>query len=65
MKCKRNSDGRKLDHVSLQTMRIQAIKALEEGQSPKEVAKSFGVNLRSVYRWMADYAEGGQQALQA
>ena len=65
MKCKRDSDGRQLDHVSLQTMRIQAVKAVERGQTVAEVAAAFGVNERSVYRWLAAYASGGQQALQA
>ena len=65
MKCKRDSDGRKLDHVSLQTMRIQAVKAISQGASPKSVAEAYGVNVRSVHRWLADYAEGGQKALQA
>jgi transposase len=65
MKCKRDSDGRKLDHVSLQTMRIQAVKAVERGQPVAEVAAAFGVNERSVYRWLAAYASGGQKALQA
>ena len=64
MKCKRDSDGRQLDHVSLQTMRIQAVKAVERGQTVAEVAAAFGVNERS-YRWLAAYASGGQQALQA
>lgn len=65
MKCKRHSDGRKLDHVSLQTMRIQAVKAVREGQSVQSVADAYGVNIRSVFRWLSDYSNGGQKALQA
>lgn len=65
MKCKRHSDGRKLDHVSLQTMRIQAVKAVREGQSVQGVADAYGVNIRSVFRWLSDYSSGGQKALQA
>jgi transposase len=65
MKCKRDSDGRKLDHVSLQSMRIQAVKAVQRGERPADVARAFGVNVRPVYRWLADFAEGGQRALQA
>lgn len=65
MKCKRNSDGRSLDHVSLQTMRIQAVKAISDGASVTGVAKAYGVNVRSVFRWIAAYACGGQGALQA
>lgn len=59
MKCKREPDGRTLDHVSLQTMRIQAIKAVNDGESPRSVAKAFGVNVRSVDRWLAAFASGG------
>jgi transposase len=65
MKCKRSSDGRAIDHHALQVMRQQAIKALREGQSAAFVAAAFGVNVRSVYRWLADFANGGQNALLA
>jgi transposase len=65
MKCKRNSDGRALDHHSLQVMRQQAIKAVREGQTAQSVAAAFGVNVRSVFRWLADFANGGQNALLA
>jgi len=65
MKCKRDTDGRKLDHVSLQTMRIKAVAAVKRGELVSSVAATFGVNERSVYRWLADYANGGQKALQA
>jgi transposase len=46
-------------------MRQQAIKAMREGQSAASVAAVFGVNVRSVYRWLADFANGGQNALLA
>lgn len=65
MKCKRNSDGRAIDHHSLQVMRQQAIKAVREGQTVQSVAAAFGVNVRSVFRWLADFASGGQNALLA
>ena len=65
MKCKRNSDGRSIDHQSLQVMRQQAVKAVGNGEAATSVAKVFGVNVRSVFRWLADYASGGQKALQA
>lgn len=65
MKCKRDSDGRQLDHVSLQTMRIRAVAAVKRGELVSSVAATFGVNERSVYRWLAAYSSGGQQALQA
>ncbi len=65
MKCKRNSDGRAIDHHSLQVMRQQAIKAAREGQTVQSVAAAFGVNIRSVFRWLSDFANGGQNALLA
>jgi transposase len=46
-------------------MRIQAVKALESGATPKSVAQAYGVNMRSVFRWLAAFVEGGQRALQA
>lgn len=65
MKCKRNTDGRSFDHTTLQAMRMQAIKAMKNGVSPETIAKVMGVNPRSVYRWLAAYASGGQKALEA
>lgn len=65
MKCKRTSDGRKLDHLALQAMRQQAVKAIREGQDVASVASAYGVNVRSVFRWLADFANGGQSALLA
>lgn len=65
MKCKRTSDGRVHDHHSLQVMRQQAIKAVREGQTVSSVAAAFGVNERSVFRWLSSFIEGGQNALLA
>ena len=65
MKCKRDNDGRKYDHQTLQAMRMQAVKAIRGGQSATEVAKAFGINRRTVYGWMAKYISGGQNALKA
>ena len=65
MKCKRPSDGRALDHHTLQVMRQQAVKAVREGQTVQSVAAAFGVNQRSVFRWLADFTNGGQYALLA
>lgn len=65
MKCKRTSDGRKLDHHALQVMRQQATKAVREGQPVPTVAAAFGVNATTVFRWLAKFAEGGQNALLA
>lgn len=65
MKCKRESDGRAIDHHSLEVMRMQLIKAVKSGQTVSDVAAAFGINIRTAFRWLSDYANGGQQALQA
>ena len=65
MKCKRDSDGRKLDHHTLQVMRQQAVKAVGAGRAVSSVAAAFGLHPRSVFRWLAAYADGGQNALLA
>lgn len=44
---------------------MQAIKAVQEGQSATDVAKTLGINRQTIYRWMANYLSGGQKALQA
>ena len=65
MKCKRDSDGRAIDHRSLQVIRQQAVKAVMGGQSATTVAAAMGVNIRTVFRWLSDFAFGGQNALLA
>ena len=63
MKCKRTTDGRKHGRAALPAMRQQAVKAVREGQDVASVAAAYGVNVRSVFRWLADFANGGQNAL--
>lgn len=46
-------------------MRQQAVKAAQKGISAKEIAASFGINVRSVYRWLADFANGSQGSVNA
>jgi transposase len=72
MKCKRDNDGRKQDYPTLQSIRQQAavsadrqVALVSKGKTAREVAEIFGVNVRSVFRWLSDSAEGGQQALLA
>jgi transposase len=65
MKCKRDSDGRSIDNHALQVLRQKAVKAVRNGQTVKSVADTFGLNIRTVFRWLSDFACGGQQALLA
>jgi transposase len=41
------------------------VKAVREGQLASQVAAAHGLNVRTVYRWLADFANGGQNALLA
>ena len=65
MKCKRSSDGRALDHHTLQVIRMQAVKAVREGQTVASVAAAYGLNERTVFRWLSKFVNGGQTALLA
>lgn len=65
MKCKRPSDARAHDHHTLQVMRQQAVKAVRHGETADSVSKAMGVNIRTVFRWLADFSVGGQSALLA
>ena len=65
MKCERETDGRAIDHQTLEVLRMQAIKAVGRGQSVKDVAAAYGLNTRTIYRWLSQFAGGGQKALHA
>ena len=61
----RETDGRKLDHQTLETLRIRAVKQVEDGVHPETVARAIGMNSATVYRWVAAHREGGLDALKA
>ena len=62
----RENDGRKLDHKTLEAMRLRAVDAVESGVHPEEVAASLGMARGTVYGWLATtYREGGKEALKA
>jgi len=46
-------------------MRQQAVKAVRSGQTAESVSKAMGVNIRTVFRWLASFSTGGQRALLA
>ena len=58
-------DARSLDHRLLQTLRQRAVAAVNEGCSVAQVALVYGLNRRTVFRWVADYRRDGPQALLA
>ena len=41
MKCQRDSDGRALDHHTLQTLRMQAVKAARKGMPVAAIAEAM------------------------
>jgi transposase len=61
----RDDDGRKLDHKTLEQLRIRAVGQVEQGAHPDEVAAGLGMTRAAVYSWLAKYREGGLEALKA
>ena len=49
----------------LERRRLRAIALLKEGYQPVEVARTLGVDRRSVRRWKAAYRQEGRRALKA
>jgi transposase len=61
----RDDDGRKLDHATLEAIRIRSVKQIESGARVEDVAASLGLNRSTVFGWVASYREGGERALRA
>lgn len=61
----RDNDGRKLDHRTLEVLRLRAVEQVEAGAHPEEVAQTLGLHRKTVYGWLAKYREGGKDALKA
>ena len=60
-----NTDARRLDHKTLTELRKRAVACVQAGESPACVAEAMGVNLRTVFRWLALYRGGGWGKLDA
>jgi transposase len=61
----RKDDARKLDHATLEALRLRGVQRVQDGEHPEDVARMFGVARGVVYRWLADYRRGGWGALKA
>jgi len=59
-----DGDRDQISAAGQHALRLQAIKAVRKGRLVADVADAFGVTERTVYRWLARYAGGGQRGLQ-
>jgi transposase len=59
------TDARALDHATLTELRRRGVAAVQLGEAPGLVAAALGVNLRTVFRWLAQYRRGGWGQLDA
>lgn len=58
-------DGRMLSHEASETIRIMAIRRVNEGERPSEVIQSYGLCRTAIYRWLRAAKRGGEAALAA
>src|ERR1035437_5219023 len=61
----RKDDARKLDHKTLEEMRMRAVKRIQDGESPGIIARVLGVDRPTVYGWLARYRHRGWDGLTA
>ena len=61
----RENDGRKLDHRTLEVLRLRAVQQVAAGAHPEQVAAALGMHRKTVYGWLAKVRVGGRQALLA
>jgi transposase len=61
----RDNDGRKLDHTTLEQLRIRAVQQIQAGAHPQAIAQALGLARSTVFAWVAKYREGGLDALRA
>ena len=58
-------DARKLDHSTLEAIRVRAVQQVQSGESPEVVIRVLGFSRRCIYSWLAMYRAGGWDALKA
>ena len=61
----KEDDARKLDHATLEALRMRAVRSVQAGESPEAVARSLRVTSRALYGWLSAYRRGGWGALKA
>lgn len=61
----KRQDGRKLDHKTLEAIRVRAVQRVQSGESPEVVTSVLGFSRACIYNWLAAYRAGGWEALKA
>src|SRR3954466_14280153 len=64
----REDDGRKLDHQTLEALRLRAVEQVARGVSAAEVGAglaALGLHRRTSYTWLAKERTEGRRALRA
>jgi transposase len=61
----RKTDGRKLDHKTLEALRIRTVEQVQAGASPEVQANALDLRRSTIYSWLAMYRSGGWDALKA
>lgn len=58
-------DARKLDHKTLEAIRMRAVAQVQQGASPEVVITALGFSRVCIYNWLARYRAGGWDGLKA
>jgi transposase len=61
----KKTDGRKLDHKTLEEIRVRAVQQVQAGESPEVVIRALGMSRSRIYEWLAWYRSGGWSALRS
>jgi len=61
----RDNDGQKLDHQTLEVLRLRAVDQVAAGGHPEQIATTLGLHRKTVYGWVAKVRAGGRDALKA
>jgi transposase len=64
----RNNDGRRLDHQTLEALRLRAVDRVAAGVPAAQVGAALaalGLHPKTIYHWLAKERVGGRQALKA
>ena len=61
----KEDDARKLDHATLEALRIRAVRSVQAGERPTVVARTLRITNRALFGWLVRYKQGGWDALKA